>query len=139
MRSFIALASAVAAVAAASPVAGARPTTCASLHVGPGSQSSGSRAGAVCLLAAFQDRCSSAADTLSFSGVDTVAEDDFRVLKRSGRCSVQVTRTFRIFPQRPHNTGHGFCTGLARRGADVVASGCEGIGLSPTISLTRRG
>jgi hypothetical protein len=90
------------------------------------------------MLRAYRHDCLDAAYRLSRFGVDTVAVEDFHVARRSGRCAVAVTGTFRVVPQPPHSTAGGFCRSLRRRGTDVVAGGCTGTGLPTTISLTGR-
>ena len=73
---------------------------------------------------------------LSSFGVDTVNSEDFLTALRAGRCSVVVTQSFRVVPQKPHVTGHRTCARLRRLGTDIVADRCTG-GPPATISLTK--
>lgn len=110
---------------------------CESLAVGPGALVHGSKAGASCLLRAFQ-QCRPASYRLSRFGIDTIAVDQFSVVSYQGLCRISVTMTFRVVPQRPHAIGHGSCRTLARRASDIVASRCTGPGLPTSLSLTGR-
>jgi len=111
---------------------------CGTLSVGPGALVHGSKAGANCLLRAYQQHCRSAVYRLSRFGVDTISVAQFRVVSRSSRCEIAVTTTFRVVPQLPHPTGHGYCSVIGRRGSDIVVTGCTGTGLTSVISLTGR-
>jgi hypothetical protein len=103
---------------------------CGSASAGP-TGAGRSRAGAVCMLEAYQDHCRDAVYTLSVLGIDTVRRRAFTI---SG-CRVAVTETFRVVPQPPHATGTASCTAIRRAGDDIVATGCAGT-LGRTISLT---
>lgn len=90
-----------------------------------------SRAGAVCMLAAYRDHCRASTYTLSIFGVDTVRRRAFRI----AGCRVVVSETFRVVPQPPHSTGSARCSAIRREAGDIVASGCTGT-LGRAISLT---
>ena len=94
-------------------------------------------AGAECLLRAYRHGCAPAIYELSSFGVDTIATLRFQLVRRSGSCGVAVTRSFHIVPQKPRVTASGRCKTLRRTATDIVATGCSGSGLTPTISLTR--
>ena len=118
--------------------AGATRPSCGSLTVsGTGTVTARSGAGAPCFLAAFRN-CTPASYEVSQFGVDTITRTSFGILQRSGRCEVTVGTSLRVVPQKPHLSGGGECTGLARRGTDIVATGCRGTGLGSTVSLTGR-
>jgi hypothetical protein len=110
---------------------------CTPLSLGPGSVTAHSRQGARCLLTAYRHHCQPARYTLSIFGIDTIATRDFAVLNRSGRCQVAVTISFRVVPQQPHTSGHGYCRTLELRGTDIIAGACHGSGLPAAVSLTR--
>jgi hypothetical protein len=111
---------------------------CGSLTVGPNVLSPGKRAGAACLLHAYQQRCRPAVYVLSMFGVDTIARDTFRLVSVRGRCRVTVATSFTVVPQKPHRAGSGECSTLTARGTDVVAGRCVGAGLPGSFSLTGR-
>jgi hypothetical protein len=73
---------------------------------------------------------------LSSFGVDTVDSEDFRTALRAGRCSVVVTESFRVVPQKPRVTSERRCARLRRVNGDIVADRCTG-GPPATISLTK--
>jgi hypothetical protein len=132
--SFLAVA-AVLAVAASG--AASRTQVCAARSIGPGTLVRGNTTGADCMLRAYLHGCSSATYRLSIFGVDTVATVRFQLVRRSGSCAIDATRSFRVVPQEPHLTAVGRCMTLRRASTDVVATGCSGSGLSATMSLTR--
>ena len=109
---------------------------CGSTSVGPTAIPSGKTDGALCLLRAYRSNCETAVYSFSTFGVDTIARDTFRVVKERGQCRVNVVTSFRVVPQKPRPGMSGQCSKLAKRGADVVASGCVGKGLPALISLT---
>ncbi len=116
--------------------AGASTTqTCPPRSIGPGALLRGGTAGAACLLHDYQHGCTSAQYTLSSFGVDTIATLRFTLVRRSGKCAIAVTRSFRVVPQNPRVTAAGTCKTLRKTATDIVAAGCSG-GLSPTTSLT---
>jgi hypothetical protein len=119
-------------------VGAAKPVNCGSISVGPGALVHGSTSGANCLLRSYQQHCLTATYKLSRFGVDTISISQFRVVTRTGRCQIAVTTSFRVVPQRPHTTGHGYCRTIGRRNGDIVVGGCTGTGLQATISLTGR-
>jgi hypothetical protein len=129
---------AVLAALALPATAGAAGRSCGSLTVsGTGTVTAHAGGGAACFLAAFRN-CTRASYELSRFGVDTIARTSFGIVKRDGRCQVTVATSLRVVPQKPRASGSGDCTGLSRRGTDVVATGCRGAGLTGTISLTGR-
>jgi hypothetical protein len=87
------------------------------------------------MLSEYHDHCHAADYLLSAFGVDTVHEEQFRLVVRSRRCRVVVTETFRVVPQQPHTLKQRVCARLRAVGDDVVASRCSG-GPPATISLT---
>ena len=90
------------------------------------------------MLRAYRYGCTPAEYELSSFGVDTVATLRFQLVRRSGACAIDVTRSFRVVPQKPHTTAVGRCTSLRRTAAaDIVAAGCRGKGIKATTSLTR--
>jgi hypothetical protein len=109
---------------------------CGMASSGPGALRKASGKGAECLLNEFEHRCRPTKYELSRFGVDTVASQSFVLASRSGRCQVEVSATFSVVPQPAHVSGHGVCTGLRRRGNDIIAVGCKGPGLAATSSLT---
>jgi len=112
---------------------------CGSQSIGPGSIERHDGGGARCFLAAYKDHCRSASYELGMFGIDTIATRHFTLERSAGRCLVAVQTTFRVVPQPPHVTGHGTCRALRTVGSAVVATGCRGQGLAPTISLTAVG
>jgi hypothetical protein len=88
------------------------------------------------LLTAYRHHCQTARYSLSIFGVDTIATRGFAVLNHGGRCQVAVTISFRVVPQRPHTTGHGYCRTLELQGTDIIARACGGKGLPAAVSLT---
>jgi hypothetical protein len=127
-----------AAACAAALAAGASAATvhCLAAQIGPGSYRQGGTAGAECMLAEYHDHCHAADYLLSAFGVDTVHQEDFRLVVRSRRCRLAVTETFRVVPQQEHMLGQRVCARLRAVGGDVVASRCTG-GPPATISLTK--
>ena len=106
---------------------------CQARSVGPGSLRRGGTAGAACMLTAYEDKCRSAAYSLSSFGVDTVRTETFRML----HCTVYITTTFRVVPQQPHVLSRVVCTRIRKTSAgDVVADRCTP---KQTISLTQPG
>ena len=89
------------------------------------------------MLHAYRTDCTPATYELSYFGVDTVATLRFQLVRRSGSCAVDVTRSFHVVPQKPRVTAVGRCKTLRRTATDIVATGCSGTGLAPTTSLTR--
>jgi hypothetical protein len=113
--------------------------SCGSLTVsGAGTVTERTGVGATCFLAAF-GTCTPASYELSRFGVDTIARTSFGILKTNGGCKVGVATTLTVVPQRPRASGQGTCSGLVRRGADIVATGCRGAGVNSLISLQGRG
>jgi hypothetical protein len=134
--SLLALAASLA-VAASAGAGASRMQVCPARSIGPGALARGSTAGAECLLRAYRHGCPAAEYELSSFGVDTVATLRFQLVRRSGSCAIDVTRSFRVVPQKPHVMAAGRCKTLRRTAADIVAAGCRGSGLSATTSLTR--
>jgi hypothetical protein len=102
----------------------ARTETCAARSVGAGALSRGSTAGAECMLRADRNGCPAAEYELSSFGVDTISTLRFQLLKRRGSCLVEVTRSFRVVPQKPHVTASGECKALRRLTTGIAATGC---------------
>lgn len=136
MRAALIVLVAFAALAVASPGGAAGPQVCRARSVGPGSLVRGTTAGANCLLRAYRNGCTPATYELSSFGVDTIATLRFQLVHGSRGCTIDVTRSFRVVPQKPHVTAVGHCKALRRTAADIVTTGCRGTGLSATISLT---
>lgn len=137
-RRVLCLVAAAAALAFAANAGASGTSACAPRSIGPGSLVRGSTAGAQCLLRAYRNGCASATYELSSFGVDTVATLRFQLVRRSGNCAIDVTRSFRVVPQKPRTTAAGRCTSLRRTAAsDIVAAGCRGKGIAATMSLTR--
>jgi hypothetical protein len=88
------------------------------------------------MLRAYRHGCTTATYELSSFGVDTIATLRFQLVRRSGSCTVAVTRSFHVVPQKARVTAVGRCKTLRRTATDIVATGCGG-GLAPTTSLTR--
>jgi hypothetical protein len=110
--------------------------SCGTLTVGPTAiKTAAAAAGPPCMLAAFE-RCDAARYSLSSFGVDTIATTSFSIARRGTGCGVSVARTFEVVPQQPRQSGGGTCAAIARRGGDIVATGCRGSGLADAISLT---
>ena len=107
---------------------------CGTLSMGPADEVRGSTTGALCLLHAYQRHCRPAVYVLSLLGVDTTANDRFRVVSRSGRCRVALTISFRIVPQ-PARVQSGVCARLALRSGHVVAGRCTGSNIPASIVL----
>ena len=128
-RGAIALLPALAAAAAATAGSAASPTHCQAKSIGPGSLRRGGTTGAACLLAAFRDGCRPADYMLSQFGVDTIHSLTFATRRRSFGCTVLVTESFRVVPQRPRVTGRYVCLRLR----PLAAERCTP---SRTISLT---
>jgi hypothetical protein len=118
--------------------AGAATTqVCPARSIGPGALSRGSTAGAECMLRAYRHGCATATYELSSFGVDTIATLRFQLVRRGGSCTIGVSRSFHVVPQKPRVTAVGRCKTLRRTATDIVAAGCSGSGLAPTASLTR--
>src|SRR5579862_7080504 len=132
----VALASVLVAVAAGAAHAQPALTSCPPRSVGPGALVHGGRTGALCFLHAYRQGCLAAQYELSSFGVDTIATVRFGLQRRNGSCSIAVTGTFRVVPQKPHVTSDGRCMKLRTTANDIVATGCSGKGLTTTISLT---
>ncbi len=128
---------ALAAALAMLTTARAATRVCAPRSTGPGALVRGSTTGAECMLHAFQNGCAASTYTLSSFGVDTIATLEFTLARRNGACSISVTRTFHVVPQKPRVTGSGRCTAIRRGPAGIAATGCKGGGLSQTTSLVR--
>jgi hypothetical protein len=128
---------ALAAGLAVASAGASRTLTCPARSIGPGALARGSTAGAECLLGAYRRGCTSAEYELSSFGVDTVATLRFQLVRRTGVCMIDVTRSFRVVPQKPHITAAGRCKTLRRTATDIVATACRGGGLLQTMSLTR--
>jgi hypothetical protein len=127
---------AVAWVTATGGAGGEAVRSCGTLTVGPTAiKTGGTAAGPPCMLAAFE-RCDDARYSLSSFGVDTIATTSFSIARHGTGCVVSVARTFEVVPQRPRQSGGGTCATIARRGGDIVATGCRGSGLADAISLT---
>jgi hypothetical protein len=109
---------------------------CGSTTVGPSAIAPGKTAGALCLLHAYRSNCRSAVYSLSTFGIDTIARDNFRLVRLRGICRINVTTSFRVVPQKPHAVASGQCSTLTQRGTEIVASDCVGKGLPASISLT---
>jgi hypothetical protein len=137
MRATLIVLVAFAALAVASPGGASGPQVCQARSVGPGALARGTTAGAACLLRAYRNGCSPTTYELSSFGVDTIATLRFQLVHGSGGCTIDVSRSFRVVPQKPHVTAVGHCKALRRTAADIVATGCRGTGLSATTSLTR--
>jgi hypothetical protein len=88
--------------------------------------------GAVCMLHAFRNHCTAASYELDVMGVDTIDRRRFRIES----CHVLVTETFRVVPSPPQSTMHAVCTAVKRTPTDIVATGCTGIHVARTFSLT---
>ena len=103
-----------------------------------GTHSAGSTAlkapptGAACMLRAFQRHCTPATYELAVIGVDTIDRRSFRI----ANCHVVVSETFRVVPRPMQATTHAVCSGLRRTATDIVATGCTGIHVARTYSLT---
>jgi len=135
-RLLVLLGFAVAVVASAA--AGAAPIqSCPPRSTGPGALAHGTTAGADCMLRAYRSQCTPAVYELSSFGVDTVATLRFQLVHRPGSCAIDLTRSFRVVPQKPRVTGHGECKALHRTPTDVVAVGCTGSGFPAQVLLTR--
>lgn len=125
-------------LAAAAGAAHAQPgtTVCPTRSIGPGALLRGGTVGATCILRAYRQGCRTAQYELSSFGVDTIATIRFGLQRRNGSCSITVNGTFRVVPQKPHVTSDGRCRTLRTTANDIIATGCSGKGLTPTISLT---
>jgi hypothetical protein len=132
---FLALAVALATVASAQ--AAPRTQTCPTRSVGPGKLLRGGTAGAECMLRAFQRRCASAAYELSTFGVDAVTIVRFNLARHKTGCVIEVTRSFRVVPHKPHVLSTFRCKTISRAERDIVATQCKSRarGLSTTTSL----
>jgi hypothetical protein len=132
---FIALAVAFAAVASAQGAP--RTQTCPTRSVGPGKLIRGGTAGAECMLRAFQHGCASAAYELSTFGVDAVTIVRFNLARHKAACVIDVTRSFRVVPHKPHVLSKLRCKTISGTGRDIVATRCKvgARGLSTTTSL----
>ena len=110
--------------------------TCPARSIGPGALVRGNRTGAACMLHAYLHGCMSADYELSSFGVDTVATVRFRLLRRGGACAIDVTRSFRVVPQKPHVSAGARCKAIRQTTAGIVATGCRGAGFAKTVSLS---
>jgi hypothetical protein len=109
---------------------------CGSLSAGTTVLSPGKGGGAACLLRAYQQHCRPAVYELSMFGVDTIARENFRLVRERGGCRIKVATSFTVVPQKPRPGARGECSTLRARGTDVVAGGCVGSGLPRSFSLT---
>jgi hypothetical protein len=134
VASILVLAAALAVLASAQA---SRTAVCPARSVGPGALKHGGTTGAGCMLRAYRNGCPATTYVLSSFGVDTVGTLQFQLARRNGVCTIGVTRSFRVVPQKPRVTASGRCAALRQAAVDIVATGCKGTGLSPTLSLTR--
>jgi hypothetical protein len=88
--------------------------------------------GATCMLRAYRNHCTPATYELYDMGVDTIDRRSFRIEK----CRVLVSESFRVVPRPPQSTVHAVCAQLQKTATDIVATGCTGIHVQPTYSLT---
>jgi hypothetical protein len=88
--------------------------------------------GATCLLRAWRTHCAPATYELHVMGVDTIDRRSFRI----ANCHVLVSETLQVVPQPPQATIHAVCAGIRRTPTDIVATGCTGIHVQRTFSLT---
>jgi hypothetical protein len=88
--------------------------------------------GAVCMLRGFRNHCTPATYELDVMGVDTIDRRRFRI----ENCHVLVSETLRVVPQPPQATIHAVCAKLQKTPTDIVATGCTGIHVQRTFSLT---
>jgi hypothetical protein len=106
--------------------------------LGCGTHSAGATAlkgpptGAACMLRAFRNHCTPATYELDVMGVDTIDRRRFRIED----CRVLVSETLRVVPQPPQATIRAVCSGIRRTPTDIVATGCTGIHVQRTFSLT---
>jgi len=89
-------------------------------------------AGAVCMLRAFRNNCTPATYELDIMGVDTVQRRRFRI----ENCRVLVSETLHVVPRPMQATQHAVCAGLRRTPTDIAATGCAGIHVARSYSLT---
>jgi len=134
LASLLALAASLSVLASAGAASG---RLCPARSVGPGALAHGSTAGAECMLRAYRNGCPAAEYALSSLGVDTISTLRFQLLRRRGTCVIEVTRSFRVVPQKPRVTANGECKALRRITTGLVATGCTGNGISATTSLIR--
>jgi hypothetical protein len=129
---------ATAAIAAAAATQAGRATTsvlnCGSSSIGPGGTEHGATTGSRCLLRAYVQHCQPAVYGLSLFGIDTIANDRFRLERLNGRCLVSVTISFRVVPQ-PARQHTGVCRTLTLTSRHVVAARCTGPSIPATIVL----
>ena len=88
--------------------------------------------GATCMLRAYRNHCTPATYELAVMGVDTIDRRSFRI----ANCHVLVSESFRVVPQPPQSTIHAVCARLQKTPTDIVATGCTGIHVARTVSLT---
>jgi hypothetical protein len=88
--------------------------------------------GAACMLRTFRNHCTPAAYELDVMGVDTIDRRSFRI----ANCHVVVTESFRVVPRPVQATQHAVCSRLRRTATDIVATGCTGIHVARSYSLT---
>ena len=84
------------------------------------------------MLRAFRSHCTPATYELDVIGVDTIDRRRFRI----ENCHVLVTESFRVVPQPPQSAIHAVCTKVQRTATDITATGCTGIHVARTYSLT---
>jgi hypothetical protein len=84
------------------------------------------------MLRAFRNHCTPAAYELDVIGVDTIDRRDFRI----ANCHVVVIEAFRVVPRPMQTTMHAVCATLQRTQTDIVATGCTGIHVARSYSLT---
>ena len=125
----------IAGTALAAHAAPASTLNCGSRSVGPGALIRKNGDGPTCLLRAFQLHGRPATYRLSSFGIDTVATDTFRTVRRGGVCQAAVAISFRVIPQTARLTGSGHCRALKQVGVDVVAGNCTGSGLPASVSV----
>jgi hypothetical protein len=107
---------------------------CGAFSAGPGGTEHGGTSGSRCLLRAYEQHCRAAIYTMSVFGVDTIANDRFRLVRVGGHCLVDVTISFRVVPQ-PARKHSGVCRTLALNSRHVVAGRCTGWGIPVSIQL----
>ena len=88
--------------------------------------------GATCMLRAYRNHCAAATYELAIMGVDTIDRRTFRI----ENCRVLVTESFRVVPRPPQSTIHAVCARIQKTATDIVATGCTGIHVARTFSLT---
>ncbi len=88
--------------------------------------------GAACMLRAYRNHCTPATYELAVMGVDTIDRRTFRI----ANCHVLVSESFRVVPRPPQATIRAVCTKLEKTPTDIVATGCTGIHVARSFSLT---